>query len=273
MGRDKATLPFGRETLLQRVVRRVGEAVEEVVVVARPGQELPPLPGSVRIARDEVLDQGPLGGLAPGLAASGADAVYATACDVPFLEAAVVDLLFERLGDADAVVPEAEGHLHPLAAVYRVRVRPLVEELLASGRLRPAFLFDRVPTVRVGEDDLRAVDPDLSTLENLNTPEAYEAARRALAPTVRVELFETARRLAGAAVLEVEASTLGEALAEVAGRFPALRSAVVVPEGPRRARLAPTWRASVGGRTFVVDPSTPLAEGDSVLLVSSLAGG
>ncbi|MHC5010218.1 MAG: NTP transferase domain-containing protein, partial [Planctomycetota bacterium] len=83
MGRDKATLPFGGEVLLQRVVRLVSRAVEEVVVVARAGQDLPDLPGRVRLTYDEVLDQGPLGGLVPGLRSTGCDAVYATACDVP----------------------------------------------------------------------------------------------------------------------------------------------------------------------------------------------
>ena len=46
MGRDKATLPFGPELMLQRVVRLIGEVVslENVVVVAAPNQLLPELP-------------------------------------------------------------------------------------------------------------------------------------------------------------------------------------------------------------------------------------
>ncbi len=38
MGRDKATLPFGPELMLQRVVRLIGEVVslENIVVVAAP---------------------------------------------------------------------------------------------------------------------------------------------------------------------------------------------------------------------------------------------
>jgi molybdopterin-guanine dinucleotide biosynthesis protein A len=267
MGRDKATLPFGGETLLQRVVRLLAPAVEDVVVVARPGQDLPPLPAHVRVARDEVLDRGPLGGLVPGLAASRADAVYASACDVPYLKRAVVDLLFERLGANAVAVAEAEGYTHPLAAVYRTSVRPEVERLLAEGRLRPVHLYDLVPTVRVGEAELRAVDETLGTLANLNTPEAYEAAL-ARRPLVRVELYETARRRAGLAEVEVEATTLGEALGELGRLHPAL-----VPDVLAGGRLARHARASVNGRAFVEDPSTPLAKGDALLLISALAGG
>jgi len=176
MGGSKALLPFGDETLLQRVVRIVSAVVDDVVVVRHAGQALPPLPATVRVVSDEIEDQGPLGGLVPGLRASRADVVYATGCDVPFLAPAFIEALFERLGDARIAVAEDEGFTHPLAAVYRVDVRPAMERLLAEGRRRPVFLFDEVATVRVDTAALRAADPALGSLENLNTPEAYAAA-------------------------------------------------------------------------------------------------
>ena len=40
MGRDKASLPFGDETLLDRIVRIVTPCVDEVRLVAREGQVL-----------------------------------------------------------------------------------------------------------------------------------------------------------------------------------------------------------------------------------------
>jgi molybdenum cofactor guanylyltransferase len=87
MGTPKAWLPFGDELMLPRVVRIVREAVGLVVVVAAPGQDVPPLPADVRIVRDEVEGRGPLGGLAAGLAAleGEADVVYLSSCDVPLL--------------------------------------------------------------------------------------------------------------------------------------------------------------------------------------------
>jgi molybdopterin-guanine dinucleotide biosynthesis protein A len=176
MGRDKAWLPFGGEVLLQRVVRLVGAVLSDVVVVARPGQELPALPRDVRVARDDVIDRGPLGGLGPGLRASRADAVFATSCDAPFVVPALIRLLFSRLGDADVAVVEAEGLAHPLCAVYRTRVAGVAERLVRQGRLRHVLLHEEVATVRVAEQDARAADPHLRALVNCNTPEAYAAA-------------------------------------------------------------------------------------------------
>ena len=99
MGTPKAWLPFGGELMLPRVVRILGEAVGPVVVVAAPGQDVPPLPAGVRIVRDDVEGRGPLGGLAAGLAAleGVADAVYLSSCDVPLLTPAFVARVVELL--------------------------------------------------------------------------------------------------------------------------------------------------------------------------------
>src|SRR5262245_13826323 len=86
MGRPKAWLPFGGETMLGRVVRLLGEVVDPIVVVAAEEQDLPPLPRAIRVVRDEEKGRGPLQGLSAGLAAlkGVADAAYVSSCDVPF---------------------------------------------------------------------------------------------------------------------------------------------------------------------------------------------
>ncbi len=178
MGLPKATLPFGPERMLERVVRLVSQVVSPIVVVAAPDQELPPLPAGVIVARDEREGRGPMEGLLAGLTAIAphAEAAYATSCDVPLLVPAFVSEMISRLGEQDIAVPvEGEFH-HPLAAVYRTSVVPVIEELLARDQLRPLFLLDRVATLRVPIEELRAVDPHLDTLKNLNRPADYLAA-------------------------------------------------------------------------------------------------
>ena len=180
MGRDKATLPFGPELMLQRVIRLLGEVVEthQIVVVAAPGQSLPELPAGVTVAHDDRAERGPLQGLAAGLRAIAdrADAVYVTSCDVPLLVPGFVRCMFELLGDHDIAVPRDGQHHHPLAAVYRPSVLAHVQRLLDADRLRPRFLFDEVHSREILTEELRSVDPQLTTLENLNSPEDYLAA-------------------------------------------------------------------------------------------------
>lgn len=180
MGRDKATLPFGPELMLQRVVRIVSLVVDPaaVVVVAARDQLLPELPATVIVTRDERPDRGPLEGLAAGLRSMPdfVDAIYATSCDVPLLIRDFVREMFRRLGHHDIAVPWDGRYFHPLASVYRPKVLPVVQSLLDSDRLRPMFLFEEVCTVKVPVEDLRDIDPTLSTLLNLNQPEDYQAA-------------------------------------------------------------------------------------------------
>jgi molybdenum cofactor guanylyltransferase len=178
MGVPKATLPFGPETMLQRVVRLLGTVVSPIVAVAAREQSLPELPEGVIVARDEREAKGPLEGLRAGFRAlpESVDLAYATSCDVPLLVPGFVERMIELLGDQDIAVMEVDGFPHPLSAVYRRSVLPHIELLLAKDRLRPVFLFDAVRTRRVGMEEMVSVDQELRTLRNLNTREDYLAA-------------------------------------------------------------------------------------------------
>jgi len=177
MGSSKALLPFGSETMLQRVVRLLREVVEPIVVVAAADQNLPPLPSDVIVTRDEREARGPLEGLRAGLKAlpHSIDSAYVTSCDVPLLVPDFVRQMIDLARDYDIAVMEIDGFTHPLSAVYRRATLPFVEELLARDRLRPVFLFEAVNTRRVRPEEMTS-DPELRTLRNLNTPEDYEGA-------------------------------------------------------------------------------------------------
>jgi molybdopterin-guanine dinucleotide biosynthesis protein A len=175
MGVPKATLPFGPETMLQRVVRLLGTVVSPIVVVAAREQSLPQLPDDLVITHDEREQRGPLEGLRAGLKAlpSSVEFAYITSCDVPLLVPQFVERMVELLGDHDIAVMEIDGFPHPLSAVYRRDTLPHVESLLEKDKLRPVFLFDAVRTRRVRPEEMISVDPELRTLRNLNTREDY----------------------------------------------------------------------------------------------------
>jgi molybdopterin-guanine dinucleotide biosynthesis protein A len=87
--------------------------------------------------------------------------------------------MFESLEGYEIAVPRDQEYYHPLAAAYRPSVLAAIESLLAEDQLRPRFLFDRVRTREIDVNVLRAVDSELLTLRNLNTPEDYFAALKA----------------------------------------------------------------------------------------------
>jgi molybdopterin-guanine dinucleotide biosynthesis protein A len=181
MGTAKTLLAFGPETMLQRVVRLLGEVVSPIVVVAAQDQALPTLPPTVLVVRDEHPEQGPLEGLRRGLTAlpRECEAAFVSGCDVPLLKPAFVQQMIDLLEGHSAAVPESDGWLHPLSAVYRRNVLPQVEHLISAGRKGPIDLFDLVKTRRVQPRELSSVDPDLQSLQNVNRPEDYQAALQA----------------------------------------------------------------------------------------------
>jgi molybdopterin-guanine dinucleotide biosynthesis protein A len=176
MGRDKAFLPFGPETLLERVVRIASQVVDEVWVVAREGQEIP---GDYRIARDPHEGLGPLAGLRAGLEAMSAERAFLTSCDVPLLKAAYVERMLALSRGFPIAVPRIDGHFMVTSAVYSREVLPVARRLLEERRLRPLYLVEAFDAKIVSGPEIRDVDPDLESLRDCNTPQAYRDALRA----------------------------------------------------------------------------------------------
>lgn len=182
MGQDKGALLFGDETMRDRVLRRVAEVADAVMVVGRidqPGTTLP----------DPIEDQGPLAGIAAGLGASTTELNVVVACDLPLVRPAVLRRLIDAIGDADIAVAIVDGHASVLCGVYRARVAAAAQALLDSGERRVKALLDRVTTVRVDASALIDIDPDLDSFFSVDTPEKHaEALRKASLRTLKTPL-------------------------------------------------------------------------------------
>ncbi len=175
MARDKASLPFGDETMLERVIRAVSQVVSEVWVVGREGQEVP---GHTRVARDAAEGLGPLAGLCAGLEAMDAERAFLTTCDVPLLKPAYVERMLALSQGHPIAVPRVGEHTMVTSAVYSREVLPVAKRLVEDRKLRPLFLIDAFEARFVSEEELRQVDPELDSLRDCNTPEAYRDALR-----------------------------------------------------------------------------------------------
>jgi molybdopterin converting factor small subunit len=86
--------------------------------------------------------------------------------------------------------------------------------------------------------------------------------------SVSVELFGIPRQRAGVARAEAHGTRLGDVLAELVRRFPALGDDCIADD-----RLKEGYLANLNGQRFVSDPATPLAPGDALLILSADAGG
>ncbi|MCA9089389.1 MAG: molybdenum cofactor guanylyltransferase [Planctomycetaceae bacterium] len=175
MGQSKALLPFGAETCLQRVVRILGKQLAPIVIVASPNQELPFLPTETLIVHDPREGLGPLAGIALGLQhlSAAVDRAYISGCDVPLLNSEFVAHIISQLGDADVAAVRDGAFYHPLAGIYRTSLATAAWKLVEQNRLRAQSLIETAPHRDIPVDDLRALDPQLLSLQNMNTPDDY----------------------------------------------------------------------------------------------------
>jgi molybdopterin-guanine dinucleotide biosynthesis protein A len=186
-GTAKALLDVGGRTILDRLMGTLSGRFAELLVVVKEAGPLAALaeaPGTTwRLARDRHPARSSLTGLHAALDAANYDHVFVTACDTPFLQAALVDALLAHLRPQDDVVlpRKPDGYFEPLCAVYSRRCLPHIAAQLETGDYKIIKFFDKVRVNPLPVEALLAADPDLVSFSNANTPDELRILRQAAA--------------------------------------------------------------------------------------------
>jgi molybdopterin-guanine dinucleotide biosynthesis protein A len=171
MGRNKALLPVGGETLIQFVLRQLEGRFAEILISS--GSPDPFAFLGKRVIADPRPGQGPMMGIHTAISRSAYRKYFITACDVPVIELAFVRRLVKRAADFPLVLPTRDGITpEPLFGVYDRELLPAMETLLAAGErsLLPLLASSRTTLVPLVGDWYR----------NLNTLQDYEDFLRTL---------------------------------------------------------------------------------------------
>lgn len=175
MGRDKAFLELGGQPLIEIVVARVAEVCKQVLIVA--GDTEPYADLGAPVVKDRFRGVGVLGGLHAGLKAASHELSLAVGCDMPLLSPAVLRAFAEWAKGFDVAVLRDGEHVEPLHAAYRRTCLPAMERAIRAGKRRIVSFFPHVRVRYVTSNEVAALDPDLRSFRNVNTPEEWEAVR------------------------------------------------------------------------------------------------
>lgn len=168
MGRDKARVELDGRTLLSRAVATVRAAgIREVFISGREGGNYTGL--DCPVLYDAAPGCGPLAGIVEGLRAAGNPLVLVLAVDLPGMTGAFLRKLAARCNARTGAVPELNGRLEPLAAIYPRRCQGLAEELLQEGR-RAARAFAEACRRERAVGAFPVAPSDAACFENCNTP-------------------------------------------------------------------------------------------------------
>jgi molybdopterin-guanine dinucleotide biosynthesis protein A len=169
MGQNKAFLEVRGERIIDRIKRIFVDLFDEVLLVTNsPGEYLDL---NLRTTTDLYREKGSLGGIFTGLSHASFSHAFVAACDMPFLNPALISHLVGLSPGYDIVIPRTEDGLQPLHAVYSRKCLPFMEDLLREGNLKILDFFHRVKKREVPSEEILLLDPQLASFLNLNTPE------------------------------------------------------------------------------------------------------
>lgn len=177
MGSNKALLPYQGGRFIESIHQQLAGLFGEVLVVTNAPEQYTFLP--CRKVADLYPGLGALAGLHAGLHHSASPHIFAVACDMPYLNDALIRRLTLLRDEADVVIPEGVHGPEPLHALYGKGCLPFMEEALAADRRRIVSFFPRVRVRRFSRKQVAAVDPCFDSFRNINTPADYYDLRKA----------------------------------------------------------------------------------------------
>ena len=169
-GINKALIRIGGKRIVDRLLDVYGRLFDQIVLVTNDPAAYMDI--DALIVSDHYPVRSSLNGLYAGLFAAAYDHAFFAACDNPFVDDALVRCLLDRIErKVDIIIPSTSAGYEPMFAVYKKTCLPAMARQLETDRLKIQGLFRNLRVKTVGEADLRAVDPELVSLFNVNSPD------------------------------------------------------------------------------------------------------
>jgi len=181
MGANKALLSLGGQPLIARTAVSLRLLADEIIVVTNTPETYHFLVSDFHatLTPDAFPTRSALVGLYSGLQAARGDLALAVACDMPFLNPALLRFMLSLAHTGyDVVAPQVDNQWEPLHAVYRpATCAPVVERRLLAGDRRMISFYPEVKVRLVTAAEVAEFDPDRLSFVNVNTPEEWEQWR------------------------------------------------------------------------------------------------
>ena len=180
MGMDKRYLSVHGKPLLDRVLSVLLAVFPEVLLVLAAEEDLPRQDDRIKVVTDLLPGCAAVGGLYTGLSCSRYPQVFVVACDMPFINPAVVELFSQKEEATDIVLAQLVNGLQPLHGLYSKTCLPFLKEMIDARDLRLQNIADKqgLTVHRISESEITGLDPQLLSFLNLNSPADVELANK-----------------------------------------------------------------------------------------------
>lgn len=176
MGKDKSSVVFMGETLLDHVVKALKNhpLVSQIIVSINkePEKRLP----FADYVFDDVPHLGPLGGILASLKISKNELNFIIACDMPFVNSKAINELVSYADEYDVVVPQNKKGIEPLFGIYKKSCMNIIEVAMKRGDRRVIDFYPDVKVLKIPVDMIKSACPE-KDFYSINTPEELEKAK------------------------------------------------------------------------------------------------
>jgi len=174
MGRDKAFLVLDGIPLIEHVLRTLRGIFPQTIIVTNTPSAYASY--DTVVITDAVDKRGPLTGIYSGLLYSMDVYNFVVACDMPFLNPALITYMAGLGQNYDIIMPKVSGRVEPLHAIYSKGLLPLIETHLRRDERQIQGILNEARVRYVTDREVVRYDPGIRSFKNLNTPEEYKEA-------------------------------------------------------------------------------------------------
>lgn len=169
MGQDKSFLELAGKPLIKITIDTLSEIFKSLLIITNNPE--PYKTFGIRVAGDSIKDCGPLGGIYTGLTIAETTNNFIVACDMPFLNKELIYYMVKEIQDYDVVVPEFNGRLEPLCAIYSKNCIKPIENQIFNQKLKVTDFFKSLKVRVIKDKEIKQFDPEGLYFTNINTRE------------------------------------------------------------------------------------------------------
>lgn len=131
-----------------------------------------------RLIADTIKRAGPMSGVVSVFDATGADEIFITACDMPFIMPEMIEYIISNKG-RQATVPYPGGEPEPLLALYSREAAEVMRRRIEKDNASMRRMLGAIEVRRISDEEIKNIDPARKSFININTPQDFEAAAKA----------------------------------------------------------------------------------------------
>ncbi len=168
-GQNKAFIQIGGKPIIHRIHSLLQRLFKEVIIVTNQKELFSDM--DAKIYEDLIPNRGALIGLYTGLFYSSYPYSFCVACDMPFLNEALIRYLISNIEGEDVILPKTNDGFQPLHAIYSKNCQKAIKIILEEGKNKILDFYPMVKVKIIEEDKFKNLDPELKSFININTPE------------------------------------------------------------------------------------------------------